>query len=159
MSELYLRKSKSAFKHYDLSDHENRLTVLDAGSESHSSFVLGDIDYRMEREKNWGDFVLFGPEDEICRAGKPSAMFRSFEMEYAGQQWTLQAASVIGDSFELRTGGEVVGGIDAKGIFIRRGEAHLPDQLPMPVQCFLIWLALLMWVRSDDVPSTYIPVG
>ena len=159
MNTLNISSSNTGSKHYDVSDDEKLLTVLDAGSESDSEFVFDNIRYRLTREPGWGDFVLHGPHGEICRASKPSAMFRSFEMDYAGMQWTLAAHSSLGDSFDLRSGSAVAGRLDAKGFFSRRGEATFPGSLPLPVQCFLIWLALLMWARSDDDPGVPIIVG
>ena len=55
---------------------------------------------------------------------------------------------------------EVVGKIDAKGFFSTQGKVDFPGALPMPVQFFLIWLALLMWAGSEDAATTNTnPVG
>ena len=151
----------SAFSHqYDVTEEANFLVTLDASSESNSMLKFEGREYQMTRESCMGDFILSGPEGELCRATKPSALFRTFAITYQKETFSLEANSAFGDSFKLKRADEVVGKIDAKGFFSTQGKVDFPGALPMPVQFFLIWLALLMWARSEDAATTNTnPVG
>lgn len=160
MTTLTIHRSGFFRRDYEISNDDGLLTTLNAGSESQASFELGGVEYQMIRESCVGDFILSDSTGELSRATKPSALFRSFDVIFSHESYTLEARSVTGESYELKQAGEVVGSFDAKGFFTTHGAVTFPASIPLPVQCFMIWLTLLMWQRSKDAASTpNIPVG
>jgi hypothetical protein len=108
-------------------------------------------DYRVYREGVMsGYFVLESAGSVLARAEKPSAFRRTFLVEHAGRQYTLQAKSAWRRAFVLLQGSEEVGGIAPLGIFSRRASVDFPESLPLPVRVFLLWLAVLLWKREAD---------
>jgi len=145
---------------YEVKQAGTLLGELNAKSESDVRFVCQGQTYRMIRESGWGDFILQGLDGELARAVKPSALTRTFDIKTGAGNYALKAASPFGESFELWQDESLVGSIQAKGFFSTHGEVDFPCAIPLQVQCFLVWLALLMWVRSDDAATTsYIPMG
>ena len=39
---------------------------------------------------------------------------------------------------------------ETEGLFTRRAEARLPDELPLPVKAFILWLVIILWERESD---------
>ena len=56
MTTLNVKPADSGSKHFDVSGQGKILTVLDAGSESSSSFAFNKVTYHLKRETSWGDF-------------------------------------------------------------------------------------------------------
>jgi hypothetical protein len=108
-------------------------------------------DYRVYREGLVsGDFILASNDKVLARAKKPSAFRRAFTVEYADKQYTLRPASVWGRAFALLDRDKVVGMLSPRGIFTRRAAVDLPENMPLPVRVFIIWLAVIIWKREAD---------
>ena len=113
--------------------------------------AVEDRPYEVYREGVMsGAFILASPEGILARAEKPSAFFRSFVVEHAGRAYTLQARSAFFRSFVLLDGPTEVGTLTPDGPFTRRASADLPEDMPLPVRVFVLWLALLLWKRQSD---------
>ena len=100
-----------------------------------------------------GDFLLESDRGVVARATKPSVLRRSFDVQHESKTYTLQAQSALRRSFVLLEGGREVGNISPDGFWTRRASATLPSDMPLPVQVFLIWLAVLLWKRESDSAS------
>jgi hypothetical protein len=74
--------------------------------------------------------------------------FRRFVVHAGAKTCTLKVASWFGRSFILTENDVEVGRIARSGFFTARCRAELPDDLPLPVQAFLIWLVLITWRRQ-----------
>ena len=37
-----------------------------------------------------------------------------------------------------------------EGLFTRRARINLPEELPLPVRVFMIWLTVILWKRDAD---------
>lgn len=96
-----------------------------------------------------GAFILELNGARMARAEKPSALARSFKVEYAGRIFRWEG-NVFRRSFVLAENSRTVGSLAPAGIFTRKAAAELPDDLPLPVKVFLIWLALILWKRDAD---------
>jgi hypothetical protein len=97
-----------------------------------------------------GAFVLESAGSVLARAEKPSAFRRSFAIEHAGRQYTLRSKSAFGRAFELLDGPRAIGSISPEWIFSRRASADLPEDLPLEVRVFIIWLTIILWKRESD---------
>ena len=73
---------------------------------------------------------------------------RRFIVHAGVKTCTLKVASWFGRSFVLTENEVEVGRIARTGFFTARCRAELPDDLPLPVQAFLIWLVLITWRRQ-----------
>ena len=49
--------------------------------------------------------------------------------------------------------GRAVGAITPASAWSRRASAELPAALPLPVQVFVVWLAMLLWKREQDAAA------
>ncbi len=86
----------------------------------------------------------------VATATKPSILRRRFDVVHAGRTWTLQPRSAWGRAMTLLTNGREAGDITPGGMWTRRATATLPGELPLPVQVFVVWLAVLLWKRESD---------
>jgi hypothetical protein len=86
----------------------------------------------------------------VASASKPSILRRRFDVVQAGQTVTLQARSAWSRTLDVLIDGREVGAITPAGAWTRRASADLPDSMPLPVQVFLVWLAVLLWKREQD---------
>jgi len=97
-----------------------------------------------------GAFILESSGSVLARAEKPSALRRSFELEYGGKFYILRAESAFRRKFVLIEGDREVGWISPDGVFTRRATADLPEGIPLPVKVFIIWLVVILWKRESD---------
>jgi hypothetical protein len=97
-----------------------------------------------------GDFILESAGSILARAWKSSAFRRYFNVEHAGKQYTLRAQSAFRRTFVVLDGGFKIGSISPDGIFTRRASIDLPEDMPLPVRVFIVWLAVILWKRESD---------
>jgi hypothetical protein len=64
---------------------------------------------------------------------------------------TVRGKSRSGRDFLLVADGQEVGSIQPEGRFNRRVRASLPDDLPLPLGVFFIWLVLRVWKDDGDM--------
>ena len=60
----------------------------------------------------------------------------------------LRMASRLRRRFVLIEGDREIGAIRPAHLFSRSALADLPDDLPLAVRIFMIWLVLLLWKRD-----------
>ena len=97
-----------------------------------------------------GAYVLEAGGAVAARAEKPSAFRRTFLIEHAGRQLTLRARSASGRAFDLYDGPNEIGTIAPEGFLTRRAAVRLPEELPLPVRIFILWLVIIIWRREAD---------
>lgn len=100
-----------------------------------------------------GDFLLESGTGIVARATKPSFLRRSFVVQHEAKTYTLRARSSFRRSFVLLEGDREVGAIVPDGFWTRRASANLPGEVALPVQVFLIWLAVLLWKREAEAAT------
>ncbi len=110
-----------------------------------------DESYRVSRE-GWvsGSFTLESSGSILAQARKPSAFRRSFVVEHGGRQFTLNAKSAFGRAFVLSENSRALGSLAPDGWLTRRATADLPEDLPLSVRVFIVWLAVILWKRESD---------
>ena len=122
----------------------------------HGQLTVQGQPYRVYRDGFLGvrgAFILESAGVIVARAEKPSALRRCFHIEYAGRQYTLRATSAFRRAFHLLDGTNVIGSLTPEGIFTYRTTVDLPDELPLPVQVFMIWLTVILWQRDEDASA------
>jgi hypothetical protein len=76
---------------------------------------------------------------------------RRLIVQAGAKTYTLQVGSWFSRNFVLTENDAEVGRIARMGLLTARCKAELPDDMPLPVQVFLIWLALITWRRQAAV--------
>ena len=112
---------------------------------------LDGSNYRVYREGLLsGAFILEKEGRVLARAEKPSALFRSFQVEYNDKSFTLEAESPLRRKFVLREGGQTIGSVRPENAFTKRAIIDLPADIALPVRIFMVWLTLILWKREAD---------
>ncbi len=108
------------------------------------------LPYRVSREGlAHGAFLLEdGAGRVVARAEKPNALRRSFVVEHGGRRFRLEAWTPFGRAFVLRDDRNVVGTVKPDNFITRRATAELPEDLPLAVRAFLLWLVFILWRRD-----------
>ena len=111
--------------------------------------------YRVYREGfASGDFVLESPDMIVARARKPSAFRRAFIIEHGGRQYTLRANRPFRGAFQLLDGETEIGSISPEGFLTRRAAVVMPQDMPLSVQVFAVWLVLSLWKRDAHAAAS-----
>jgi hypothetical protein len=97
-----------------------------------------------------GDYILEEQGHSLARARKQSVFVSAFQLEYPGKSHTLRKESHFRRTFVLMEGDRQIGIIKPEGIFTRKADVSLPDEIPLPVQIFVLWLVLVLWKRNSD---------
>jgi hypothetical protein len=99
-----------------------------------------------------GAFVLDGAGESL-RALKPSAFRNLFDIEFGQERYVLSPRSAFRQDRLLYHEGREMGSIVAEGPLSRRARIQLPDDLPLVLILFLLWLTLLQWKREADAAA------
>jgi hypothetical protein len=129
-----------------------------------ATFSVKDVAFEMYREGFAGDFVLAFHGNPIARADKPSVLDRRFVLTVETRRYVLESESAFRRAFRLRSGdgtgeedggdtSDVLGRIAPEGMLTRCTTVDLPDDLPLPVQAFCLWLVLVLWNRAAAAAS------
>ncbi len=94
-------------------------------------------------------FTLFHGGRTLASATKPSAFFRSFQVAFDDAYYCWEAEGVFKRSFVLREGNRVIGSLWPESVLARTAKVDLPREFPLERQCFLVWLAILIWRREQ----------
>lgn len=95
-----------------------------------------------------GDYLLESGGTTVARASKSGAFRRTFTISHEGQRYAFTKRSVLGRTLVLRRGDRDVGTVARSAPFSRQATADLPADLPLPLQAFIIWLAIVSWRRT-----------
>lgn len=106
------------------------------------------IEHQVSRQGLLGPFVLEHRGSIMASAEKPSAFRKTLQVEWGSRHFTLKARSVWSRDVALFEGGRTIGSITPDSFFGRRAQVDLPDDLPVVVRLFLIWLTVLLWKRD-----------
>lgn len=98
-----------------------------------------------------GAFILALDTTQLARAEKTNWLSRSFTIKHGEKTYRLKG-EWFASSFRLLDDGQEVGSLAPRGMFTRKTSVWLPDELPLPVQMFVIWLTL--YQRETDASAT-----
>ena len=121
---------------------------------------IGEASYEVYREHFMGGRFLLEERGQIIAfAQKPSALRNSFEVHYAGREYRLDKAALMGRKFIFCEETRQLGFIEPRGIFTRKATISLPEELPLPIRTFIIWLVLILWKRESDSGAVTVAVS
>jgi hypothetical protein len=98
-----------------------------------------------------GAFVLDLAGAIVARAEKAGLFRSSFNIECCGRQYNFRRPSLFESSFTLWNGALQVGWLRKESLFSRRTEADLPNDLPLTVRVFIIWMTIIL--RENQAES------
>jgi|SRR5579859_1150396 len=117
--------------------------------------VVGGSSYNVYRQGLFsGEFILELNGTQLARAEKPSALHRFFTVQHQGKTYTLKAAAALSRIFLLLENDRQIGSIAPAGMFTRKATVDFPDELPLPVKVFLLWLTVILWKRDSEAASS-----
>lgn len=99
-----------------------------------------------------GALILALDTTQLARAERTSWLSRSFTIKQGEKTYRLKA-EWFGSSFVLLDNGQEVGSLVPRGVFTRKTSVSLPDELPLPVQMFVIWLTLYQRETDASAPA------
>jgi len=81
-------------------------------------------------------------------------LYRAWSLEYGEKRFRLEASSgFFSRRFALREeDGRTVGSGSSEGFFSRNIRADLPEELPLAVRAFIVFLGFILW-RQDSMGS------
>jgi hypothetical protein len=137
---------------FDVLDNDRKITEIKTSTLPESGrFSIEGSEFHAHREGMFsGEFFLEKDGEIVARAQKPSALKSSFDIEFSDRRYTLKKESWAGRSFVLLQGDLEVGSIRPEGMLTRKATVQLPDDLPIPLQVFVMWLTILLWKREAD---------
>jgi hypothetical protein len=146
---------RSAFSwNFSVLDGERPLADVNLSSwRERGTISVDGLDYSIDRESALGDFVLERSGSVLARAEKPSAFQRAFIIRYKQKPYTLKAESVFRQTFVLLDGDHQIGSIVRKSAWTRQSVVTLPDDWPLAVKSFAIWLTIMHWRRDASSGS------
>lgn len=111
--------------------------------------------YRVQKQ-GWlsGTWSVSSGSEVLATAVKPSAWTRAFEISSMDTPLLVKAGSPLGRSYEMISGGRVIGTISPTHPFTRRSTIACEDQIPELIQLFSFWLAVMTWRRSRQANSS-----
>jgi hypothetical protein len=141
---------------FDVLDNGHKIAEIKTSTLPESGKLsIEGASYRAWREGMFsGDFFLGSEVQTIASAQKPSAFRSSFNITHFDKSYTLKKESLVGRSFILLEGDREAGSIRPEGILTRKATVSLPEEIPRPVQLFVIWLAILLWRREANAGAT-----
>lgn len=135
---------------FTITDGSQTLAQIDVSWWEKAVLTVQGTGYRVYREGLWsGDFILESAVSVLARATKPSALRRSFIVEHSGTQYTLCAEAIFRPAFLLLDGSTQIGSLSPEGGFTRRATVDLPEELPLVVKVFMVWLVIILWKRES----------
>jgi hypothetical protein len=114
-------------------------------------FTVADTSYRTYREGLFsGAFILEANGAVVARAYKPSAWTRRLIIEFDDVQLELKPLSALRRGFQLKSGARTIGTVVPRGFLSRGIDIDLPDDLPLPLRAFVVWLVVMLWRREAN---------
>ena len=115
------------------------------------TLAIGGSSYDVYREGLMsGQFILELNGTRLVHAEKRSRYTRSFTVQHECKTYILKAESALGGTFLLLENDQQIGSIRPAGVFTWKATVELPDELPLPIKVFLLWLTVILWKRDYD---------
>lgn len=149
----FFPKRTFSMRYYTLTRDGVEIGQIDCGGvRQPATLTVGGVGYNPVSEGVLRTkFHLDAGGTRIADVELGGTFFRRFIVHAGVKTYTLKVASWFGRSFVLTENDVEVGRIARTGFFTARCRAELPDDLPLPLQAFLIWLVLITWRRQAVV--------
>jgi hypothetical protein len=113
------------------------------------SIWVGDAEFAVRKHGPMsGHWSLEHGQRTLADATKPSAMFRSFELQVHDLHFTLTAQSPLTRCYDMLCGDRCVGTIRPMHPLTRRACIECAPEVPELAQLFAFWLAVITWRRA-----------
>ena len=112
-----------------------------------SELQIEDDIYTARRDKS--EYVLESEAGVIARAAQPRKWRRDLFIEHSGSVYMLRAKSAFRRDLMLLKDTRQIGSISPDGHFTRKAVVELPQELPLQLQVFVIWLAMTLWKHAE----------
>jgi hypothetical protein len=129
--------------------------ITQAAMRERAEIVLDGVAYQMQNQLIGSDFLLHSGGQLLARASKRTFR-RAFDLEIAPggtgareMAYTVNGGMLSGNRYTLSENGTVRGSA-SKTLFLRDARATFDEDIPEPVQVFLLWIGLMMWRRERE---------
>jgi hypothetical protein len=122
--------------------------------------AVGGSRYNIYREGMMsGQFILELNGTQLAHAEKRSWRYRSFTVQHEDKTYILKAESAFRQTFLLSENDRQIGSISPARMFKRKAMADLPDELPLSIKVFLLWLTVILWKRDSEAAVSAAAAG
>jgi hypothetical protein len=139
---------------FDVTDGQRRLARVEMSAWREKGVLNVDgINHHVYREGlGSGDFILKRDSVVLAKATKPSAFRSAFTLTYNNREYSVRKRSVWGRAFVVSEGegDKELGSLAPAHWWGRDATAEMPDNWPLHIGVFAIWLALLLWKREAN---------
>ncbi len=152
MNEIIFAPEGLMTQDYDLFRGETkigRLTYTVFGSED--AFLLDNESFEVETQ-GFGErsFVVTQGSRSLLTAQVEGILNWKMNVTYEGLVISLKPSLWANSEMRVLSGEAEVGRIERTGLFSRKGQSHLPDDLPLGVVGFLLWATILHWRQTSS---------
>ncbi len=119
-----------------------------------SPFSLGGHEHMVKATSVLGvSFSLYRGDEAVVVEKTTSLLANAQQIEHDGRRWSMKPARYFGKTFNVRSdGGAQVGAITPARYFFPLSDItiDLPDDVPIVVQVFMLWLAVKSWATDTS---------
>jgi hypothetical protein len=146
MSDMLRARRRGFFKRvYEIFSGEEQVTELSGVRREGCVFALAGTEYRVERVDR-RHFRLVGPDGKVATAERQTG--REWMVQTSTGNLKLVKPSMWRSGWEVRQRGATKGQIRHEGVFSRTYSAGVPDDVPLPVAVFTLYVALVIFERD-----------
>lgn len=137
---------------FKISEGPTTIADLDLSSwREKGSLHIGEDDYDIYRKGLISPTIFFEEKGKLLARAEKSSMFRrGFSIQIDGRDFVLERKSGFRRAFVLSNDLGAIGSVAPISIFTRKATADLPEDLPVPIRLFVVWLVLLSWKRISQ---------
>ena len=132
-------------REYEIHSAGQLVTELTGTRREGCEFSLSGTGYRIERDGR-KRFLLHGPDGRVAVADRQSG--RKWAVQAASGNLSLVKPSVWRSGWEVQRGGVSRGDIRHEGVFKRTYAADVPEDVPLPVAVFTLYVVLVIFERQ-----------
>jgi hypothetical protein len=74
-------------------------------------------------------------------------------LDFGGAQFELKPQSPFTRGFQLLKGKRIVGTLLPASFLTRKINVELPEDLPLQIRAFIVWLTVLLWKRDASAAA------
>ena len=138
---------------FNVTEAERHLAHADVSAWGEKGVLTIDgVAYRAYREGlSHGDYLLERDGRVVARATKPSAFRNRILIRHDDRTYQLGKQAFWGRTFVVRSGDTEIGTLALTSAWRRNAVVTLPEQWPLPLKIFVIWLTVILWRRESSM--------
>ena len=145
-------KPHGALRHgFDLVDSAGATVAAFASSvwRENGQVRIGDRFWEL-RNQGSRRFTLEGQAGTLAVAERASYWSGAWRVSAGDRTYELVKPSWRSRRYDVRAGGVTVGELRPMGVFGSKAEVDLPDDMPPPVQVFVVAVVMTLWRREQN---------